>query len=587
MLLLLGAIFCLFSMEASARNDEEPDFTEMINLNCSPSGESRCPDLYIVYQPDVLTSSKQNAEFACSHGSPWESDTRIPLILFGGGIRKGVVIDDGASLEDITPTLAELLGAKAPENSNGRILLEALKGNRKQSRKKRRKSEEDKVMFKEPRATLVFTLDQARADYLTNPKIRNALRFTRKVLLKQGVYYPNARLSYAGSRTAVSHAVIGTGATPGVNGIIGNNIGLDDSFPLAFNDDPRHSMNPDYLLAPSFADVFDLERNNAPIVISMSPYGRAALGMGGHGASFAQGSDRDIVLKLSSDTGLPYTNGDLFNLPASMRFSGSNPIRINQWLKANYGIDMESDSWTESTVVEDNGPYAVPGANVVMGAQGRFADGSNFEFSHPIVDIAKTPPDSDYQLWSENEPYPSNSYFGPAMNTPFYQLWAVDMLLKTMEAEGVGGDRISDLVFYNFKCLDKVGHKYGVNSPEVYSYLFYLDYCLRKINYWLDRNVGRGNYVLAVTADHGAHNSYGDRILFSGDLFDAIEGRFGENIILNDPSEGKPFDDMIYLDGDLLAASGSSVEDVAEFVEAGFPEHVYRVYARDAASAGQ
>ena len=44
------------------------------------------------------------------------------------------------------------------------------------------------------------------------------------------------------------------------------------------------------LLTPTLADVMDPALDNRPIIISMSPYGRAALGMAGHGAAFDAGS---------------------------------------------------------------------------------------------------------------------------------------------------------------------------------------------------------------------------------------------------------------------------------------------------------
>jgi len=163
------------------------------------------------------------------------------------------------------------------------------------------------------------------------------------------------------------------------------------------------------------------------------------------------------------------------------------------------------------------------------------------------------------------------------MRTPFYTLWAVDMLLRAIEAEGAGTDRIPDLVYFNFKSLDSVGHRYGVNSPELYTYLYYADYGLKKITHWLDEHIGRGNYTMVVTADHGAHNAYGQRNLYRMELFNAIEGQFGVDVILNDPNNGKPFDDMIFLDEDLLASGGYTVGQVADYVEATFPEHIYRV----------
>jgi hypothetical protein len=287
------------------------------------------------------------------------------------------------------------------------------------------------------------------------------------------------------------------------------------------------------------------------------------------------------VLKLARDTGLPYTNSEYFSLPSYLTWSDTNPIRIDQWLADNYGVDIHSDPWTESTVIVDNSPYAPRRRNVITGPQGKFPDGTAFAFSHAAVTAGQDPPASTVQLWDPAVGYPGNSYFEDTMYTPYYTLWATDMLIMAMEREGVGRDAIADLVYYNFKCLDKLGHRYGVNSPELYTYLYTVDYCLRKIQNFLDRRIGPDGYVMVVTADHGAHNAYDDRILYNLDLFNAIEDQFGTDVILNDPNEGAPFDDMIYLDRDLLEATGKTLSDVAAFVEQTFPEYVYRAYTID------
>jgi hypothetical protein len=148
-----------------------------------------------------------------------------------------------------------------------------------------------------------------------------------------------------------------------------------------------------------------------------------------------------------------------------------------------------------------------------------------------------------------------------------------------MAREKVGRDRIADLVYYNFKCLDKIGHRYGVNSPELYTYLYTADYCLKKIKCFLDRKVGPNRYVMVVTGDHGAHNAYDGRIFYRTDLFNAIEDAFGQDVILNDPADGAPFDDMIYLDQEVLG--DHTLADVAQFVESRFAEYVYRAYTKD------
>ncbi len=196
-----------------------------------------------------------------------------------------------------------------------------------------------------------------------------------------------------------------------------------------------------------------------------------------------------------------------------------------------------------------------------------------------MVSSGKSAPTSTVQLWEQDTGYPNNSYYEEAMYSPYYTLWATDMLLLTMSREGVGRDRTTDLVYYNFKCLDKIGHRYGVNSPELYSYLFTVDYCLKKIKHFMDRKAGRDQYVMVVTADHGAHNAYDERILYRADLFNAIEGAFGDGVILNDPADGAPFDDMIYLDRAILA--DHTLAEVARFVESEFGAYVYRAYDKD------
>jgi predicted AlkP superfamily pyrophosphatase or phosphodiesterase len=120
--LLLTVLTLSIFGNSRAAEPSDAEIEAMLYRNCVPDGYDRSPELYLIYYPDVLTSSGTDTAFACSHGFPWEEDTRIPLIFFGRGIRKGVVQTAPASLEDITPTLARLIGVHLPETSNGRAL---------------------------------------------------------------------------------------------------------------------------------------------------------------------------------------------------------------------------------------------------------------------------------------------------------------------------------------------------------------------------------------------------------------------------------------------------------------------------------
>ena len=119
---------------AQAEDTTDDQLLAMLYRNSVPNGYDRSPELYLIYYPDLLTSSSADTEFACSHGFPWKEDTRIPLILYGRGIRNGVIEKAPASLEDITPTLSRLLGTCPPKTSDGRVLTEALISPRRQKK---------------------------------------------------------------------------------------------------------------------------------------------------------------------------------------------------------------------------------------------------------------------------------------------------------------------------------------------------------------------------------------------------------------------------------------------------------------------
>jgi predicted AlkP superfamily pyrophosphatase or phosphodiesterase len=82
----------------------------------------RSGDLIVVPEPYWYLHSRGPSS-ATSHGSLNSYDTHVPLILFGGGIRRGSVASP-ASPADIAPTLAHLAGLRMPK-AEGRVLQEA------------------------------------------------------------------------------------------------------------------------------------------------------------------------------------------------------------------------------------------------------------------------------------------------------------------------------------------------------------------------------------------------------------------------------------------------------------------------------
>lgn len=95
------------------------------------SGESELAELYRrSFVPDrsgdfVLQAARgcllSTFDTGTSHGSPWEYDRRVPLLLRGPGIEPGRVPGPAATV-DLAPTLAALLGIEAPADLDGRAL---------------------------------------------------------------------------------------------------------------------------------------------------------------------------------------------------------------------------------------------------------------------------------------------------------------------------------------------------------------------------------------------------------------------------------------------------------------------------------
>lgn len=84
----------------------------------------RSGDLIVVPKAGWVMHGR-NALLVTNHGSSYEYDTRIPLILFGAGVRSGR-FDTQASPADIASTFASVARVRL-EKAEGRILREALR----------------------------------------------------------------------------------------------------------------------------------------------------------------------------------------------------------------------------------------------------------------------------------------------------------------------------------------------------------------------------------------------------------------------------------------------------------------------------
>jgi predicted AlkP superfamily pyrophosphatase or phosphodiesterase len=124
-------------------------------------------------------------------------------------------------------------------------------------------------------------------------------------------------------------------------------------------------------------------------------------------------------------------------------------------------------------------------------------DNSNYEKGFN----GKTAPVFPYDL---KELMTSNEGYDIIKTSPFGNTMTTDFALSAIEAEGLGDDEFTDFLTISYSSTDYVGHDFGLSSVELQDTYLRLDLEIERLLNYLDQNVGKGNYTLFLTADHGA-----------------------------------------------------------------------------------
>jgi hypothetical protein len=98
---------------------------------------------------------------------------------------------------------------------------------------------------------------------------------------------------------------------------------------------------------------------------------------------------------------------------------------------------------------------------------------------------------------------PGGAYYQALYNSPFGNELLLDLVKRAIDAEGLGQGDVPDLLCISFSCNDPIGHTWGPDSQEVLDVTLRSDLIVRDLLDHLDSRVGRGRYVLALSADHG------------------------------------------------------------------------------------
>ncbi len=265
-------------------------------------------------------------------------------------------------------------------------------------------------------------------------------------LIPKGTWFSDASVGSSPTSTAQDHATIGTGDFPDHSGITGHHLIVGDRLTSPWNEGPA------FLIEPTLADVYDRAMHNKPVVGIVGTVD-IHFGMLGHG-SFFTGGDRDIALTRSVVGGTTLTDeGFTWNLP---------PRDAAYYKLASYANDV---------------PGFAQDVRRVDQADGKL-DG----------------------LWRGNSIDQLLKGFDTPARTP-YQERVVETVIQH---EGFGKDDMPDLLYLNFKEIDYVSHVWTMNSLEMRDAVVAQDLALKRFVAFLNKQVGKGNWAMVLTADHGA-----------------------------------------------------------------------------------
>ncbi|HET8810425.1 MAG TPA: alkaline phosphatase PafA [Flavobacteriaceae bacterium] len=326
-----------------------------------------------------------------------------------------------------------------------------------------------------PKLVVGVVVDQMRYDYLT--------RFWKKFgeegfkrLVSEGFNLKNNHYNYVPTFTAPGHASIYTGTTPATHGIISNywydkfaKKGVycvaDTTVKPVGTESPAGKMSPHRMLVTTVADQNRLHTQMRGKTIGISLKDRSAILPAGHTANAAYWFHGENEGKFISSSFY------MDELPTWVQNFNASDAAEN-YLKV-WDTYQPIETYTESG-----------------------ADLNNFEHGFEGKPTATFPYDL-VELKTKNEG------FSILKSTPFGNSLVTDFAIAALEGENLGQDETTDFLTVSFSGTDYVGHNFGVNSKEVEDTYIRLDREIAKLLNVLDTKIGKGNYTLFLTADHG------------------------------------------------------------------------------------
>ena len=327
---------------------------------------------------------------------------------------------------------------------------------------------------KKPKLVVAIVIDQMRYDFLENLSHRYSDNgFNR--LVNEGFNCKNNFFNYVPTVTGPGHSSISTGSTPKTHGIVGNNwydikrkrsiYCTDDSnYNNVGGDDYSGNKSPNNLLVETFADINKMS-NNKSKTISIAIKDRGSILMGGKTAD------------------------------AAYWYYGKERA---QWITSTFYMNQIPD-WVKEFNKEDNLEKYLEDWNTLKDIstyENHEIDNNSFEKLFKGKDNSAFPYDTKSLM-------KHNDCFDMIKETPYGNTMTTDFAIEAIVNENLGKRGVTDVITVGYSSTDYIGNSFGVASVETQDTYIRLDLEIQKLLSFLDKQIGKNEYTLFLTADHG------------------------------------------------------------------------------------
>ena len=337
-----------------------------------------------------------------------------------------------------------------------------------------------------PKLVVGLVIDQMRWDYLYRYNdLYGPNGFKR--LLREGFSCDNTMIPYVPTYTAVGHTCIYTGSVPAYTGIIGNNwFDKITNTKVYCTDDAKAStvgsnttegkMSPANLWVTTITDELQLSNNFKSNIVGIALKDRGAILPAGH-------ADTTIY-----PSGHPGTTAYWYDDTVGRWISSSYYMRAKKlptWvLQYNAKDPVSAYMKTDWKTLKDPNLYGLSTEDK-KGYENKIKGDTDVVFPHRLSVI------------------PDSNKYESFKTTPFANTYTLDFAKTAINNLSLGKNSVTDFLAVSISSTDYIGHAFGPNSVEIEDTYLRLDQDIADFLQYLDTKVGKGNYLLFLTADHG------------------------------------------------------------------------------------